>query len=135
MARRAIPKTVGINTLMALFWAGCAVANAQAPDTGEAIAKIRFDLSRLNDRGLRGPPDGLRAVDYEFCIPSGETYVKEIKAIDPSATVYSRSRGRIGCAEDQSLVIGNTHQPGFRKILGELAARPYVMRIDESFFE
>ena len=32
-------------------------------------AKIRFDLSVLDDSGLYGPADGLRALDYEFCIP------------------------------------------------------------------
>jgi len=125
----------GISVAMALLCVACATAPAQSPGTGEALAKIRFDLSRLNDSGLQGPPDGLRALDYEFCIPSGEMYATEIKAIDPSATVYSRSPGRIGCAGGQSLVIGNTHQPDFREILTNLAARPYVTRIDESFFE
>ncbi len=120
---------------MILCCAAFAAASAQTPDRGEAPAKVGFDLSRLNDSGLRGPPDGLRALDYEFCIPSAETYVAEIKAIDPSAAVYPRSPGRIGCTEDQSLVIGNTHQPEFRRVLRNLAALPYVTRIDESFFE
>ena len=106
------------------------IADARADDP-----TIRFDLSRLNDEGLYGPPDGLRALDYEFCIPFGETYAREVKTIDPSATVHAQSRGRIGCAADQFLVIGNTHQPDFRTILKALAARPYITRIDQSFFE
>jgi hypothetical protein len=112
-----------------------AAASAQTPDAGREPAAIRFDLSRLNDSGLHGPPDGRRALDYEFCIPAGEKYVTEIKAIDPSATVHPRSPGRIGCADAQYLVTGNTHQPRFREILRELAALPYVTRIDEAFFE
>ena len=125
----------GPSALMVFFCAACAVASPQNPDAPEDFATIRFDLSRLNDNGLYGPPNGLRALDYEFCIPSGEPYVKEVTAIDPSASFHSRSRGRIGCTEDQDLVIGNTHQTGFREILGKLAALPYVTRIDQSFFE
>jgi hypothetical protein len=140
MARRPGVRIAGISVpvisvAMALCCAAWAAASAQSPDGGETRAKIRFDLSRLNGSGLQGPPDGLRALDYEFCIPSGETYATEIKAIDPSAAFYARSPGRIGCTENQSLVIGNTHQPGFRTVLRNLAARPYVTRIDESFFE
>lgn len=135
MAGRSRPRTAATGVLTMLCCAALAAASAQTPDRAEAPAKIGFDLSRLNDSGLRGPPDGLRALDYEFCIPSAERYVAEIKAIDPSAAVYSRSPGRIGCAEGQPLVIGNTHQPGFRTILKNLAALPYVTRIDESFFE
>ena len=135
MAGRSRPGTAATGVLLMLCCAALASASAQTPDRAEAPAKIGFDLSRLNDSGLRGPPDGLRALDYEFCIPSAERYVAEIKAIDPSAAVYSRSPGRVGCGEGQSLVIGNTHQPGFRTILKNLAALPYVTRIDESFFE
>ncbi len=125
-------KRCGPQMIVMCFFLACAAASAQSPD---GPASIRFDLSRLNDNGLHGPPGGLRALDYEFCVPSGEKYAKEIKAIDPSVTVYSRSRGRIGCSCDQALVIGNTHQPRFREILENLAALPYVTRIDENFFE
>lgn len=125
-------KRCGPWMIVTCFFLACAAASAQSP---EGPATIRFDLSRLNDSGLHGPPGGLRALSYEYCVPSGEKYVNEVKSIDPGATVYSRSRGRIGCAGDQALVTGNTHQPRFREILENLAALPYVTRIDESFFE
>jgi len=125
----------GLWIIVSCFCLAATAVSAQPADPPEGSAKIRFDLSRLNDSGLRGPPDGLRALDYEFCIPSGERYVQEVKAIDPSAAVYSRSPGRIGCTEDQNLVIGNTHQLDFQEVLRELAALPYVARIDEAFFE
>jgi hypothetical protein len=32
-------------------------------------SKITFDLEQLNENGLYGPPGGLRALHYEFCIP------------------------------------------------------------------
>ena len=125
----------GHGFLIAVLCVICAVDLAQPPDARADDPIIRFDLSQLNDDGLYGPPDGLRALDYEFCIPSGEEYARKVKAIDPSANIYARSPGRIGCTEDQSLVIGNTRQPDFRTILKALAAQPYVTRIDQSFFE
>jgi hypothetical protein len=118
-----------------LLWMASAVAAPQDSEAGTDASIIRFDLSPLDDNGLYGPPDGLRSLDYEFCIPSGEPYAGEVKAIDPSARFHSGSPGRIGCAGDQSLVLGNTHQPDFREILGKLAALPYVTRIDQAFFE
>lgn len=133
--RSRVIKRYGHGLLIAVLCVVCAGGSVQTPDARPDNPIIRFDLSRLNDDGLYGPPDGLRALDYEFCIPSGKKHVREIKAIDPSATVYPRSTGRIGCTSDQSLVIGNTRQPDFRTILKALAAQPYVTRIDQSFFE
>ena len=46
--------------------------------------KIRFDLEILNEDGLYGPADGLRALDYEFCIPADDTARDEVTSIDPS---------------------------------------------------
>ena len=34
--------------------------------------KITFDMSRLDKDGLYGPPNGKRALSYEFCIPKTE---------------------------------------------------------------
>ncbi len=100
-----------------------------------AAALIGFDLSRLNASGLQGPPDGLRALDYEFCIPDGPAFRAQVAAIDPSARFHPGRRGRSGCTPDQVLVLGNTHQDGFRAILHALAGLPYVARIAEAVFE
>jgi hypothetical protein len=98
-------------------------------------AKIDFDLESLNDEGLYGPPDGLRSLDYEFCIPASEVLVDEVTAIDSSVTVYRSSAGRIGCGEDEYLCIGNTHQQDFRHVLCQLTALPYVEEIQQTFWE
>lgn len=96
---------------------------------------LGFDLDRLDNRGLQGPPEGLRALDYEYCIPQGVDARSEVSVIDPSARFLPGSPGRIGCRTDQVLVLGNTHQPGFREILAALARLPYVEQIVECFFE
>jgi hypothetical protein len=96
---------------------------------------IGFDLSEIDDRGLIGPEGGKRAVDYELCIPDDETFVAEVRAIDPSLRLMPGSPGRIGCHPGQLLVLGSTHRPGFRSILQRLADLPYVERIERAFFE
>lgn len=96
---------------------------------------LNFDPWSLDANGLIRPPDGKRALSYEFCIPAGEAYAAEVQATDPSARIYGASPGRIGCSREQLLVIGHTHQPDFAGILQRLADLPYVDRIDESHFE
>lgn len=115
------------------------VETSDEPSNGEAATAIsgviRFDSSRLNSEGLVGPPDGLRALSYEFCIPAVEAHVGEIEAIDSTITIQRSSPGRIGCGSDEYLAIGSTHPPGFRKVLEQLARLPYVERIEEAHFE
>lgn len=124
--------------LLFLLWtiAAC-VASGTAPpgDEHELMPKIRFDLAGLDERGLYGPPDGLRALSYELCIPARRQAVDEVRAIDPTIQIYQGSRGRIGCTSDQYLSIGSTHQPDFRAVLQRLAALDYVTRIDPSYAE
>ncbi|MGB5830571.1 MAG: hypothetical protein WBG92_01075 [Thiohalocapsa sp.] len=102
---------------------------------GQPAAAIAFDLSEVDDNGLIGPEDGKRAVDYEYCVPDNTDIRAEVRAIDPSAVFMARSRGRIGCRDDEILVLGNSHQPDFRSILRRLAALPFVQRIEQAFFE
>ena len=109
-----------------------AVGGGDGPEA--AAAKIRFDLSVLDDSGLYGPTDGLRALDYEFCIPDRPDTVARVRSIDGSVRMH-RARGRIGCVESKLLCIGNTHQPGFREVLAALSRLPFVARIDQAFFE
>lgn len=108
---------------------------APAGEDASTPAVIGFDLGRLDDRGLQGPPDGLRSLDYEYCIPEGAAYRAQVIAIDPSARVLPGSRGRIGCLPGQVLVLGNTHQPGFRQVLKALSELSFVEHIAECFFE
>jgi hypothetical protein len=98
-------------------------------------SKITFDLGQLSEAGLYGPPAGLRALDYEFCIPADSTLEAQVKAIDPTIVVFTGSKGRIGCTEEEYLCIGNTHQPDFKNVLHKLASLPYVKQIKQCFFE
>jgi hypothetical protein len=118
--------------LPALLSLACAQESSQQAPAAE---KIGFDLARLNEQGLQGPPDGLRALSYEFCIPADSAYAAEVQRIDPTLTLYPNSPGRIGCGDDAYLCVGSTHQPGFADVLHRLAALPYVARIEEAFFE
>jgi hypothetical protein len=114
---------------------GLALSIGAALAGGDPTAVIAFDLSRLDAAGLQGPPDGRRALDYEFCIPQGQRFRDQVAAIDPSARFQPGSRGRIGCGPAQVLVLGNTHQGDYRGVLLGLARLPYVGRIAEAFFE
>jgi hypothetical protein len=100
-----------------------------------AVGVIGFDLCDLDAQGLVGPPGGKRAVDYEFCIPSGAGFEAQVRAIDASASFQSGPPGRVGCGPGQVLVIGNTHRPDFAFVLQRLAELPYVERIERAWFE
>ncbi|MBX2841758.1 MAG: hypothetical protein KTR26_08295 [Flammeovirgaceae bacterium] len=99
------------------------------------MEKINFDLSQLNEDGLVGSKDGLRALDYEFCIPDIESFEKEVLSIDPSLKISKGSRGRIGCSQNEFLCIGSTHQDGYLKILEKLTTLHYIEKIDQCLYE
>ena len=101
----------------------------------DPLAKITFSLDQLNQDGLCGPPGGLRALHYEFCIPGEAAPAAQVREIDPTIQIYPKSRGRIGCGQGEYLCVGSTHQPGFRTVLVRLAGLPFVRRIDQAFFE
>ncbi|HQO58623.1 MAG TPA: hypothetical protein PLT76_07875 [Candidatus Omnitrophota bacterium] len=119
--------TAGINPV-------CGESDISKSDQ-DPVKKITFDISKCNDEGLSGPPDGLVALSYEFCIPAGNDYIQEVKAIDPTVEIYEGSSGRIGCSPEEYLCIGNTHQKDFKAVLYRLAALLYVKRIDQCFWE
>ena len=97
--------------------------------------KITFDLGQFNEAGLRGPSDGLVALDYEFCIPDTPEHKQQVRSIDPTVQFMCGSRGRIGCDATQCLCLGSTHQSNFRQVLLELAALDYIERIDWCVWE
>jgi hypothetical protein len=98
-------------------------------------SKISFDTSAINSEGLQGPPGGQVSVSYEFCIPSTPQAMAEVQNIDHTTQCTMGSRGRIGCTPSQALCIGNTHQADWANVLNDLAALPYIERIDRSYFE
>lgn len=117
--------------MVGLLGMGVAAAGDPARVAG---AKIRFDLSVLDDSGLYGPPDGLRALHYEFCIPDRPDTIARVRAIDGSVAMH-HAAGRIGCATGELLCIGTTHQAGFREVLAALSRLAFVARIEQAFFE
>jgi hypothetical protein len=130
----------GLSMIAAALALGAALAACSTPSTRSALPqaqrdKIALDLSTLDDRGLRGPPNGLRAMSYEFCIPANERYATEVGRIDPTVELMRGSRGRIGCTKNQYLCVGQTGQPGYRHVLERLAGLDYTSRIVESTFE
>ncbi|MCP3931704.1 MAG: hypothetical protein GY705_21695 [Bacteroidetes bacterium] len=112
----------------------CATASPPHKNT-DLTAKITFNIDVLNEEGLQGSPDGLRSLDYEFCIPANEAYEKEVKQIDPSVKIQRQSKGRINCSEAEYLCIGTTYQKKYKKVLFQLASLEYVKKIDECFYE
>ena len=121
--------------LAAVSIAGCLASAGRNDAQWSEITKIKFPLDNINPDGLRGPPDALVAVSYEFCIPASERVYQEVLSIDPSVNLGPGSRGRIGCAKNQTLSIGQTHQDHWREILLELSSQTYIVEIRECFFE
>ena len=121
--------------LLAAAGTGRAAPLGREPAPAHKAAKIRFRLNDIRPDGLRGPPDGLTAVAYEFCVPADERVYQEVRRIDPSVRFHPGSRGRIGCGKNQTLCLGETHQPRWRDVLQKLAALAYIAEIRECFFE
>ena len=117
--------------LYPLCWVG--VAADQVPINPRS--KITFSLDHLDENGLYGPPGGLRAVHYEFCIPADPGLEAQVRRLDMTIQIFKTSPGRIGCTKEEYLCLGNTHQPNFKAVLLNLAGLPYVKRINQAFFE
>ena len=119
----------------ALLMLGLTASCASAPEPPPAPQKIDFDLRQFRPDGLRGPPDGLTSLSFEFCIPDIQEARAEVAAIDPTIEIMPGARGRAGCGPGHCLCIGSTHQPRWREVLLRLDALPYVARIQECFWE
>jgi hypothetical protein len=127
-----------VSFLFCLFLSVCLVLTcclAEERPQIDPIGKITFRLDQLNQDGLYGPPDGLRALHYEFCIPGDGAHEAQVRDIDPTIQVFPKSRGRIGCTAGEYLCVGSTHQPNFKTVLFKLASLPYIKRINQAFFE
>ncbi len=99
------------------------------------MAKIKFDLSEIDERGLTGPVTGKVAVDYEFCIPRSQEYANLVKKINPKIRISDKSRGRIGCTRAEQLCLGTTSQENWKSILLETAKLDFVKSIERTFYE
>ncbi len=91
---------------------------------------MHLDLASVDGQGLVGPPGGKRALAYELCVPDDDEKLVAVRAIDPSLVLQRGARGRIGCGDGEVLALGSTHQPRWLHVLEDLAALPYVARIE-----
>ena len=110
-----------------------AVGAAAAPP--EILRKIGFDLDGLDANGLAGGPDGKVSISYEFRIPDTAENRETVQAIDPEIGISTGPPGRVDAGPGFALCIGSTHTPRHREILLELAALPFVERIQPCVFE
>ena len=132
MIRQSVFLAICLFLSSCLFFSEC---RAEDPPPPDPLSKITFNLEQVNQDGLWGPPDGLRALHYEFCIPGDADHEAQVRQIDPTLQIFTESRGRIGCRSGESLCLGSTLQPDFKAVLIRLASLPYVKRIDQAFFE
>lgn len=112
------------------------IENETGYNSNENDRKITFDLGEFTEDGLRQRITGEgSSINYEFCIPAEEEKLNEVTAIDPTAKVYKGSKGRIGCKDNQWLVIGESRQSNFKKVIRTIAGLNYVVQINETFWE
>jgi hypothetical protein len=121
--------------LWLILLAGCHAPTERSTTPWPGMAKIKFPLDDIHPDGLRGPTSGLVAVSYEFCVPTSDIAHRDVQQLDPTLQIYSGSPGRVGCTTNQTLAIGNTHQPQWREVLQALSSLTYVSEIRESYFE
>jgi hypothetical protein len=115
----------------------CAAAchRATAPESAAVWQKVRVDFKNLDEQGRYGPANGKVSLNYEFCIPATAKAWRRVRKIDPTAQRHPQSKGRVGCGEQQWLVIGSTEQKNYRRVLYELASLPFVERIETVYWE
>lgn len=113
----------------------CACKTQSVSESPAVWQKIKLNFKNLDQDGLSGNKDSKVAVNYEFCIPRDPKKWKAVRRIDPSAGRQIGSKGRIGCSEQQWLVIGSTHQKNYQRVLYELASLDFVERIEQTFWE
>jgi len=101
----------------------------------ETLAKIKFDINKIDERGLTGPVSGKVAVDYEFCIPRRGEYTNIVKKINPKILISDKGRGRIACSGTERLCIGTTSHENWKNILLETAKLDFVKSIERTFYE
>jgi len=121
--------------LVCIVMTGCAGLSSVEHSPQLPSSKIKFSLDEIHPDGLRGSVGGLVSVAYEFCVPANDKVYQEVRGIDPSIQIQPSSRGRIACATNQALSIGETHQPHWKDVLNKLAALPYIAEIRKCDFE
>ncbi len=132
LVRISLP--IAASLLLAFSCNQKATAPASPPVDPETLKKIGFDISKIDENGLRGPANGKTTVAYEFCIPSRQVNWEEVQKIDPGLK-FANGQGRIGCPKDWWCVLGSTKGGGWRDRLLGIAKLPYIKEIQETVWE
>jgi hypothetical protein len=120
--------------ILALMVVLVACMSQKQPENPDAWQKIKLDFKQIDAEGLSGPVKGKVVVNYEFCIPAEEKYWRQVRKTDSTAR-KNAGKGRVGCVKNQWLIIGNTHQKDYQRILFQLACLPYVEQIQPTYWE
>tara|TARA_R110001592_G_scaffold22641_1_gene89754 strand:+ start:1689 stop:2093 length:405 start_codon:yes stop_codon:yes gene_type:complete len=96
--------------------------------------KIKFDLFELDKRGQMGTENNKTTLDFEFCIPNKVDFLMEVKNID-SSLKSQKGKGRSNCSEEHLLIVGNTYNKDFKKILCKISQLEYVKEINQIYWE
>lgn len=127
--------------LVSFFWCSLMLPGCGGPNSGytpppELRKKVAFSFSGVDGNGLAGSAAGKVPLYYEFCIPNADSCRAQVQQIDTTLQLQGGSPGRIGCKPGaQILCIGNTYQADYRRVVYQLAALPYVDRIERTYFE
>ena len=121
--------------LVVTLLTACQASPRQGLDGRPDPEKIRFRIDDIDADGLRGPAGGQVSVSYEFCVPANAQVYRQLRQIDAGLQINPGASGRSGCTKDQALGIGDTGQPGWRRVLDALTSLDYVSAIRECFFE
>ena len=119
--------------IVGLFFISCSASDENKKLDEEKLSKIKFSLADFNEEGLFGNPDGLRAMDYKFCIPKNESYKEQILNIDKTINIIAGNKNN--CSEEEYFCIGNTHKKSFKVILKKLALLDFVLKIEPHYWE
>jgi hypothetical protein len=101
------------------------------PATDPLWQKLKFSLTQLD---AMGKGQSGTSIDYEFCIPNRAEHKAEVLRADSTVQFYT-SPGRIKCARNQLLCIGNTRSPEYKRRLFKLCSLDYVQSIEQTFWE
>ena len=94
--------------------------------------KIKFDFNLLEANGYHSKTH--QPIDYEFCIPDNETAWKEVLTINPLLK-KTNSKGRSNCGNNKLLVLGNTDNKAFRRMLCKIANLDYIKEVNQTHWE
>ncbi|TNE57824.1 MAG: hypothetical protein EP344_10730 [Bacteroidetes bacterium] len=121
--------------VIATVYSLAACQSKKLPEGSARWAKIQMNFSQIDSNGLAGSGNGKVAVNYEFCIPAHKRYWSQVRKIDTTAIRMPTATGRIGCSDEEWLIIGSTHQPGYLQVLYQLAGLAYIRKIEETYWE